>query len=122
MAEKSKEQYVIDLFAEYCNRFVELTTSDEHDHQMLFAVLNMLTANEWSKNTWKLLREESPKYTDTYLVVVGVNYSGEGMAWEVRTADYHAVYKTFNVHKGNSDELIGEVIYWMPAPVKPKQW
>lgn len=65
---------------------------------------------------WKKCSEELPTMTTDVLVTVGVNYYGEGMHNEVRTATWHTVNKKFYVHE-TKDAIIGEVIAWKDAPL-----
>ena len=59
--------------------------------------------------------ETMPKHTDDYLVKVGVNYFGEGMYENVRTALYSTVWKKWYVHESEK-AIVGEVTAWKEIP------
>ena len=109
-------QKVINAFEAYVNSFVELTTTDEYNHTILQAVLELLKEKRWVP-----VNEGLPKYTGTFLVWVGINQCGEGMHMECRTAMFYYPMQRFYVHREAEGELIGSVAKWMPRPEPPRE-
>lgn len=73
------------------------------------------------EHRWIPVTERLPEYTENCLVWVGVNPLGTEMWMEQRTALFHVPAQRFYVHKSCKEELIGEVVKWMPLPQPPKE-
>lgn len=64
---------------------------------------------------WIPCEERMPEHTSDYLVIVGVNYEGEGMNDYVRVALYNIVFKDWFVRETDR-AIVGQPIAWMPLP------
>lgn len=80
---------------------------------------NMERSSQYYNGGW-IPVSEPPKHTDDYLVVVGINYEGEGMYDYVRTANYNTVFKAWCVYETNK-AIVGEVKKWMLLPPAYKE-
>ena len=70
---------------------------------------------------WVPVKERLPEHTATYLVSVGINYSGEGEHPEVMTALFRPWNPDFFIEYDKSirGPIVGDVTHWMPLPNPP---
>ena len=101
------------------SKYLTEEARDQRLSDIVEDAMEELATGASDKEKWIPVSERLPEYTENCLVWVGVNPLGTEMWMEQRTALFHVPAQRFYVHKSCKEELIGEVVKWMPLPQPP---